>query len=60
MEAVDLSSHLKTNYQCLARLAEAKGDTHHGKYGELAYAYGYMVQAVENGKLDWGLYLCRK
>lgn len=60
LEAVDLSQHLKTSYQCLARITQEKGDEHHGKYRELSYAYNQMVQAVDNGELGWGLYLCQK
>jgi len=60
LEAMDLSSHLKTSYQCLAELAEAKGDELHGKYRELCNAYHQMVQAVDNEELGWGLYLCQK
>ena len=32
LEAIDLSHHLKTSYQCLAVLTRAKGDENHGKY----------------------------
>ena len=60
LEAIDLSQHLKTSYQCLAEMTRAKGDQHHRKYRELSYAYDQMVQAVDNGELGWGLYLCRK
>ena len=60
LEAVDLSAHLKTSYQCLGKLAEAKGDEHQGKYQELRNAYDQMVQAIEIGDLGWGLYLCQK
>ena len=60
LEAIDLSQHLKTSYQCLGEMTRAKGDEHHGKYRELSYAYDQMVQAVDNGELGWGLYLCRK
>ena len=60
MEAIDLSPHLKTSYQCLAEMTRAKGEEAHGKYRELSYAYDQMVQAVDDGELGWGLYLCRK
>ena len=60
LDAIDLSQHLKTSYQCLAKMARAKGDRLHGKYRELSYAYDQMVKAVDNGDLGWGLYLCRK
>lgn len=60
LEAIDLSLHLKTSYQCLAKMAEAKGGEHDGKYRELSYAYGQMVRAVDDGELGWGLYLCQK
>ena len=60
LEAVDLSPHLKTNYQCLAEIAGVKGGEHDGKYQEPSYAYGQMVRAVDNGELGCGLYLCQK
>ena len=60
LEAVDLSRHLRTSYQCLARITQEKGAEHQEKYRELSYAYEQMVQAVDNGELGWGLYLCRK
>ena len=60
LEAVDLSRHLKTSYQCLASITGAKGEENHGKYRELSYAYQRMVEAVDNGDLGWGLYLCKK
>lgn len=60
LEAMDLSQHLKTSYQCLAEMTRAKGDQQGGKYRDLSYAYDQMVQAVDNGELGWGLYLCRK
>ena len=60
LEAVDLSTHLKASYECLAKIAGAKGDEHDGKYGELSYAYDQMVRAVDKGELGWGLYLCQK
>ena len=60
LEAIDLSQHLKTSFQCLARIPQEKGEEHDGKSRELSYAYNQMVQAVDNGELGWGLYLCRK
>ena len=60
IEAIDLSSHLRTSYQCLARLTETKGDALKGKYRELAYAYGHMVRAVDHGELGWGFFVCKK
>ena len=59
-EAVDLSPHLATSYQCLADITASKGDDHDGKYRELSYAYGQMVRAVNASELRWGLYLARK
>ena len=60
LEALDLSPHLKTSYQCLAELTRAKGDEQHGKYMDLSFAYEQMEQALDNGELGWGLYLCQK
>lgn len=60
LEAVDLSKHLRTSYQCLAQITREKGSGQNGKYRELTYAYDQMVQAVDNGELGWGLYLCQK
>jgi ubiquinone/menaquinone biosynthesis C-methylase UbiE len=60
LEAIDLSPHLKTSYQCLAEVTRAKGEEAHGKYRKLAHAYDQTVQAVDNGELGWGLYLCQK
>ena len=60
LEAVDLSPHLATSYQCLADITAGKGDDHDGKYRELSYAYGQMVRAVNADELGWGLYVARK
>ena len=29
------------------------------KFHKLSHAYGQMVQAVENGELGWGMYVCQ-
>jgi ubiquinone/menaquinone biosynthesis C-methylase UbiE len=60
LDAIDLSPHLKTSYQCLAGFTRAKGDEQHGKYMDLTFAYEQMEQALDKGELGWGLYLCRK
>lgn len=60
VQAEDLSHHLKTSYQCLARKAHEKGERGIEKYQDLSYAYGKMVEAVDNQELGWGLYLCKK
>jgi ubiquinone/menaquinone biosynthesis C-methylase UbiE len=59
-EAVDLSSHLRTSYQCLSEIARAHGEQQGEQYLQLSAAYGQMVQAIEDDELGWGLYLCRK
>ena len=60
VEAIDLSQHLKTSYQCLEEMARAQAEQHGGRFQALAHAYQHMVQAVERGDLGWGFYLCRK
>ncbi len=60
LEAVDLSQQLKTSYQCLSKLAQNQGSKLDGKYQSLSLAYDQMVEAVDQGELGWGLYLCRK
>jgi ubiquinone/menaquinone biosynthesis C-methylase UbiE len=60
IEAIDLSDHLKTSYQCLSKLALEHPDGHEEKFQALSFAYQQMVQAVENGELGWGFYLCKK
>ena len=60
LEAVDLSQHLRTSYQCLAEIALADGRAEHEKYQNLSSAYLQTVQAVDRGELGWGLYVCRK
>ena len=60
LEAIDLSTHLKTSYQCLAELALSHANQQDGKYRNLASAYHQMVAAVDRAELGWGLYLCQK
>jgi ubiquinone/menaquinone biosynthesis C-methylase UbiE len=60
LEAIDLSPHLKTSYQCLAELALKGIGQPEEKFRNLAAAYHQMVAAVDRSELGWGLYLCRK
>ena len=61
VEAVDISSHLRQSYLCLADRTP-KGDT--GENAEhfewLTEAYLETAKAVEKDELGWGLYVCRK
>ncbi len=61
LEAVDISSHLRQSYLCLADRTP-KGDTgEHAEHFEwLTTAYLETARAVENDELGWGLYVCRK
>lgn len=61
LEAQDISAHLRQSYLCLADRTP-KGDTgeHAEHYEWLTTAYLGTAQAVENGELGWGLYICRK
>ena len=61
LEAVDISSHLRQSYLCLADRTP-KGDTgEHAEHFEwLTTAYLETARAVENDELGWGLYICRK
>ena len=61
LEALDISSHLRQSYLCLADRTP-KGDTseHAEHYEWLTEAYLGTARAVENGELGWGLYICRK
>ena len=59
-EALDLSPHLRTSYQCLSEVAQAHGQEHGEQYLKLSHSYSQMVRAIENNELGWGLYLCRK
>ena len=60
LEALDLSQHLKTSYQCLSEKALGGGRAEHERCQKLSAAYLQMVQAVDRGELGWGLYVCRK
>ena len=60
LDAQDLSHHLKMSYECLAKMSLEKDHENDEKYQSLSFAYEQMVQAVENGELGWGLYLCQK
>ena len=61
LEALDISSHLRQSYLCLAdRTPKGTNDEHTEHYEWLTIAYLGTAQAVENGELGWGLYICRK
>lgn len=60
IDAQDISEHLKKSYYLLSRMAQEKTDGPIEKFQALALAYQRTVQAVEDGELGWGLYLCRK
>ncbi|PKB79330.1 MAG: hypothetical protein BZY88_13915 [SAR202 cluster bacterium Io17-Chloro-G9] len=60
IESQDLSPHLRTSYQCLAEITEKLVAQGSDNFQHLSYAYRQMVQAVDNGELGWGLYLCQK
>ena len=59
VEAHDLSQHLKASYQYLARITRGKIDDDAQMFQPLTFAYEQMVQAVDNGELGWGMYVCR-
>ena len=60
LAARDISGNLKTSYSYLEEVTRERSSRDPEKYKPLNFAYGQMVQAVENGELGWGLYLCRK
>ena len=60
LSSQDLSIHLKKSYSLLSNMASAKTDGPTDKYQALALAYEKTVQAIEDGELGWGLYLCQK
>ena len=60
LEAQDLSDHLKLSYTRLSEIARGTTDGPTEKYQALAVAYDNTVQAVGNGELGWGLYVCQK
>ena len=59
LEAHDLSPHLKMSYQFLGRITRGKIDEDAQKFQPLSFAYDQMVQAVDNGELGWGMYVCQ-
>ncbi len=60
LEAHDLSSHLKTSYQCLTLITKEKSLEDSDTYQFLSTAYEQMVRAVEDQDLGWGMYVCQK
>ena len=60
LEAHDLSQHLKTSYVRLSEIAASVNEGDTDRIRALSLAYTKMVQAVEEGDLGWGLYVCQK
>lgn len=60
LEAVDLSQHLKTSYQCLGEIALRRDSNPGSIHHKLSIAYGQTVAAIERGEVGWAFYLCRK
>ena len=60
LDAQDISSHLKTSYQCLADITREKIGENAEKFRPSSFAYEQMVKSVENHEVGWSLYLCRK
>lgn len=60
IEAHDLSAHLKTSYQCLAEITQVHPNGNQENLRALSEAYTQMANAVDEGDLGWGMYLCRK
>ena len=60
LNSQDISIHLKKSYSLLSSMAGAKTDGPTDKYQALALAYEKTVQAIADGELGWGLYLCEK
>ncbi len=58
--AEDISQHLRKSYTHLGIEARQKSEQTGDKFHELSNAYDHMIQAVCDGELGWGLYLCRK
>ncbi len=60
LNSQDFSIHLKKSYSLLSDMASAKTDGPTDEYQALALAYEKTAQAIEDGELGWGLYLCQK
>ena len=61
LEAVNIASHLRQSYLCLAdRTPKGHTGEHAEHYEWLTTAYLETARAVENDELGWGLYICRK
>ena len=61
LEAIDISSHLRQSYLCLADRTPKGDNSEHAEHFEwLTTAYMETAKAVENDELGWGLYICRK
>ena len=60
VEAFDLSENLRKSYYCLGRMAEGQQERDPDTFSALSFAYDRMVEAIQQGELGWGLYICRK
>ncbi len=60
LEAFDLSEHLGESYYCLGRMAEGQQERDPDTFTALSFAYDRMVEAIGQGELGWGMYVCRK
>ena len=60
LNAEDISSHLRTSYDHLARISRSKSSEDNDRFGQLSIAYEQTVKAVDNNEIGWGMYLCQK
>ena len=60
LSSQDLSPHLKKSYSLLSNMAGAKTEGPMDEYQALSLAYAKTAQAIEDGELGWGLYICQK
>lgn len=60
LESHNLSEHLGTSYDILAKKADGLEGEDQGRFKELSFAYRETVKAVERREVGWGLFVCRK
>ena len=60
MEAFDLSENLRKSYYCLGRMAQGQQEHDPDTFSTLSFAFDRMVEAIQQGELGWGMYVCRK
>jgi len=60
VEAYDLSPHLKTSYEHLAKVASKGSKEHTERFEYLARAYTETALSVDRGDVGWGLFICHK